>query len=68
MFGSVIANCGVLILSVLGPKTAIEEGQNIFLITPSLAKFNTLNRDDILRDHARLTFSSAFADRIAAKR
>ena len=37
--------CGVFFIGVVGPNTAIEDGQKIFFISPSFAKSKGLPRD-----------------------
>ena len=58
--------CGVLYRGVVGPKTAILDGQNIFFIFPAFAKFNTWNNEFIFKSHAKAGFFSAVAESKAA--
>ena len=60
--------CCVLIFSVFGPKTAIDEGQNTFLINLFFAKSKILKSDFMFRSQDRFGFFSALADKIAANK
>src|SRR5690554_8190717 len=66
--GSIIVCCGVFVFGVVGPKTAIELGQNIFFKCPSLAKSKTLKSPSMFNSQANLGFFSAVAESKAAKR
>ena len=57
-----------MVLGVVGPNTAILEGQKTFLILLSLARLRTLNREFILRFHALIGNFSAVAESIAANK
>src|SRR5690554_7596257 len=57
--GSIIVCCGVFVFGVVGPKTAIELGQNIFFKCPSLAKSKTLKSPSMFNSQANLGFFSA---------
>ena len=60
--------CGVFCLGVVGPKTAIEDGQNIFLIRPALAKSKTCECERIFNFHPNSISFSAVADKSAANK
>src|SRR5690554_2785470 len=66
--GSKHTTVHLFVFGVVGPKTAIELGQNIFFKCPSLAKSKTLKSPSMFNSQANLGFFSAVAESKAAKR
>ena len=68
MVGSITVCCGVWSAGVVGPKTAMELGQNIFCSCPSLARSRIVNKPSMLSFQAKSGFFSAVAESSAANK